>query len=121
MRLQSAKGVTDIGSLKGKTFLTNFNATNQLIGFYGTVDADSITSLGFIMHDPNCIAAVIEATPPSSLDDSKNGTTGKNLTETTSSQFSDHTGLYVGLILGAAALIAIAAIIGYCIYKRKKR
>jgi hypothetical protein len=48
--------VADIGSLEGTPILTYFNKNQRMIGFYGTVGANFITSIGFVMHDPECVA-----------------------------------------------------------------
>lgn len=66
IRLLSAQGVSDIGSLRGTPVLEEFSTNELPIGFYGTYNEAGITSLGFLVHDPACIntkAPVIEEVP----------------------------------------------------------
>ena len=117
MRLQSVKGVSDIGSLTGTPILTYFNENQQLIGFYGTMGVDHITSLGFVMHDPECVAVAVT--------DEKSGTVNGSeefdielTTEAGTSEESDET-LIVVLVIFGVVLLAAGVVIGCILYKRK--
>ena len=56
VRFQSLNDFTDFGSLTGNAVLNQFDIDQRLIGFYGSVNGAVITSLGFLMHDPECDA-----------------------------------------------------------------
>lgn len=58
IRLMSVLGPVDFGSVnnKGTTYLDEFSPGEKVIGFYGSYNDKEITSLGFLTHDPECIA-----------------------------------------------------------------
>ena len=47
-----------LGSTKGTPTLVDFGPKTIPVGFYGTYGPDGLTSLGFLSHDPACIAVM---------------------------------------------------------------
>ena len=101
MRLQSVLGVTDLGGPPDvKAEIVNFDERNQLIGFFGTYSRWYITSLGFLMHDPNCAAYSTDSSSSASVvASSVSGSSGS------SDDDSVNVGVILGPIIGALVLI----------------
>ena len=100
MRLQSVLGVTDLGGpLDVKAEIVNFDERNQLIGFFGTYSRWYITSLGFLMHDPNCTAYTDNSTSSASV-----ATSSVSGSSSSSENDSVNVGVILGPIIGALVL-----------------
>ena len=100
MRLQSVLGVTDLGGPPDiKAEIVNFDERNQLIGFFGTYSRWYITSLGFLMHDPNCAAYTND-----SIGSSNVAASSVSGSASSSDDDSVDVGLIIGPIVGALVL-----------------
>ena len=60
IRVLSDAGATDLGQAVGTPVLETFSQAAQLIGFYGSHNGQLIDTLGFLTHDPNCTAKLVE-------------------------------------------------------------
>ena len=133
----------DIGSFgKGDApTLEEFTGRDQLIGFYGSYTDDKVTSLGFLTHDPRCVAEEDpepnpDVTPGTGGTETESGDadgegdgsgtvipgTDPGDPEATddSEESSSSLGVILGAALGAAVLIG-AGVGGFLLWRRRKR
>ena len=122
MRFLSTDGPVDLGSGyngdKGTTYLDEFSPGEQLIGFYGSYTDTEITSLGFLTHDPTCIAI-----PEAIIEKEVIEETTVELEVTVENVELDDEGPSMGIIIGAAAgglVVIILGVVGFLIWRRRR-
>ena len=117
IRLQSVKGVSDIGSLEGTPVLQYFDEKSQLIGFYGTENGEHITSLGFLMHDPECVY-VVPAPEPEELEPELEVVEVEIAIALVEEEGGS--GVIIGVVLGLLMIIGLG-VTGFFLWRRRKQ
>lgn len=88
-----------------------------MIGFFGTKDTEGLSSLGFLMFDPECTATTL-------LTEEEKAKISALQTDTTAGaveEESSSVGLVLGLSFGILALIGLAVAGVFAYFELKKR